>query len=330
MKSYALTIIGAGSWGTALALHLARKGVSVCLWDNNEVLMQNLQKDRRNRRYLPEFSFPDTLSVEPDFETAVKKAKDILLVVPSYAFEKVLTKLLPHMELGMRILWATKGIDPENDLLLHALVENIFSKAMPFAVLSGPSFAGEVAAGLPTAITIAGNNEILQQEMIGLFNTSTFCLYPTKDYIGAELGGSIKNVLAIAVGISDGLKQGTNIRAVLITHGLEEMIRLGLAMGAKTETFMGLSGLGDLVLTCTDSQSRNRRFGLALGEGLSAEEAEKNIGQSIEGKNNVRQIFELAQKYQVDMPIVEAVFNILTGKETPKKSLMKLLSEPLS
>ena len=326
MKSCRLAIIGAGAWGTALALHLARKNIDVCLWDNNEALMKDLALERCNRRYLPNFPFPESLHVEPSFEKAVTNAQDILLVVPSYAFGKVLTALAPYMKLGTRILWATKGIDPEDDQLLHHLVERNFSKAMPFAVLSGPSFAGEVAAGLPTAVAVASNNEAFQQEIVTLFNTSVFCLYPTSDYIGAELGGSIKNVLAIAVGINDGLEYGTNMRSVLITLGLEEMTRLGLAMGAKAETFLGLSGLGDLVLTCTDSQSRNRRFGLALGQGLSVEEAEKSIAQSIEGKNNARQIFELAKKFHVDMPIVEMVFNIISEKESAKKSLLGLLS----
>lgn len=325
MRKYALTIIGAGSWGTALALHLARKGISVCLWDNNETLMRNLQTERCNKRYLPDFVFPETLHVESDFKQAIQHAKDVLLVVPSVAFAKVLITLVPHLQLGMRILWATKGVNPENDQLLHTLVEKFFMPTMPFAVLSGPSFAGEVAAGLPTAITIAGNNEALQSEMVALFKTDNFSLYPTQDYIGAELGGTIKNVLAIAVGMSDGLELGTNIRAVLITHGLNEMIALGEAMGAKKETFMGLSGLGDLVLTCTDSQSRNRRFGLALGQGFSMEDAEKKIGQSIEGKSNVRQVFELAQKYKIDMPIVFAVHNVLLGKKSARESLSSLL-----
>ena len=325
MKPYRLAIIGAGSWGTALALHLARKGIAICLWDRNEDLMRNLVKERRNTRYLPDFAFPESLFIESDFEIAIKKAQDVLIVVPSYAFESVLNQLLSVMSSDMRILWATKGIEPKNDLLLHTLVEQVFTKSMPFAVLSGPSFAAEVAAGLPTAITVAGNNDDLQKEMVDLFGTETFRLYPTPDYIGAELGGCVKNILAIAVGMSDGLGYGTNIRAVLITHGLEEMISLGVAMGASHETFLGLAGLGDLVLTCTDSLSRNRRFGLALGEGYSAEKAEENIGQSIEGKNNVRQIRELAQKHHVTMPIVEAVFEILTGQKQPKEGLIALL-----
>lgn len=327
MKAYALTVIGAGSWGTALALHLAKKGVSVCLWDNHALLLQNLQHDRCNRRYLPEHAFPDNLHVESSLEVAVKNAQDILLVVPSHAFSHVLSALSLHIELGMRIVWATKGIDPEHHVLLHTVVERVFSKAMPFAVLSGPSFAGEVAHGLPTAISIASNNEAFQQEMMTLFTTPTFSLYPTMDYIGVELGGAIKNVLAIAIGISDGLNQGANMRAALITLGVAEMIRLGQAMGARIETMMGLSGLGDLVLTCTDSQSRNRRFGLALGQKTAAETAEKTIGQAIEGKDNVAQVVVLAQKYHVNMPITETVLAILSGKEDAQKGLLKILAQ---
>jgi glycerol-3-phosphate dehydrogenase (NAD(P)+) len=325
MKSYELAVIGGGSWGTALALHLARKGISIGLWDCNETLLQHLQTERCNNRYLPDFPFPASLHIEFNLENLVKKAKDILIVVPSYTFEALLLDLLPHMELGTRISWATKGIDPDTHLLLHTLVEKHYSKAMPFAVLSGPSFAKEVAAGLPTAVTLAGNNEAFLEDLKELFDTPTFSLQLTSDYIGVQIGGTAKNIVAIAVGISDGLGYGTNMRAVLMTQGINEMASLGQVLGANPETFIGLSGLGDLVLTCTDVQSRNRRFGFALGQGFSAEEAEKTIGQSIEGKNNVAQILALANQCQVSMPIVTTVFNILNGQVTAKEGIMQLL-----
>lgn len=325
MKLYELAVIGGGSWGTALALHLARKGISIGLWDCNETLLQHLQKERCNNRYLPDFPFPNALHIEFKLEDLVKKSKDILIVVPSHTFEALLLDLLPHMELGMRISWATKGIDPETHLLLHTLVEKHYSKAMPFAVLSGPSFAKEVAAGLPTAVTLAGNNEAFLDDLKELFDTSTFSLQLTSDYIGVQIGGTAKNIIAIAVGISDGLGYGTNMRAVLMTQGINEMVSLGQVLGANPETFIGLSGLGDLVLTCTDVQSRNRRFGFALGQGFSAEEAEKTIGQSIEGKSNVGQILALANQCQVSMPIATTVFNILHGQVTAKEGIMQLL-----
>ncbi len=327
MKHYTLAIIGGGSWGTALALHLSRKGVSVGLWDRNETLLQQLQQERCNNRYLPDFPFPATLHIEFSLEELVNKAQDVLIVVPSYAFEELLVELLPRMELGMRICWATKGIDPQSHFLLHTLIEKHYSKAMPFAVLSGPSFAKEVAAGLPTAVTIAGNNEFFLEELRNLFATATFNLQVTPDYVGVQIGGTAKNIIAIAVGMSDGLGYGTNMRAVLMTLGLKEIICLGRALGAQSETFMGLSGFGDLVLTCTDVQSRNRRFGFALGQGFSPEEAEKSIGQSIEGKHNVSQIFTLAKQCQVKMPVVTAVFNVLSSIETPKQSMMELLQK---
>ncbi len=325
MKIYDLAVIGAGSWGTALALHLARKGVSIGLWDCNETLLQQLQTERCNNRYLPDFPFPASLHIEFSLEGLVQKAKDILIVVPSHAFDSLLLQLSPYMELGMRIIWATKGIDPHTHLLLHTLIEKHYSKAMPFAVLSGPSFAKEVAAGLPTAVTIAGNNEEFLEDLMQLFNTTHFTVQPTLDYIGVQIGGTAKNIVAIAVGISDGLGYGTNMRAVLMTKGIHEMIALGKVMGACSETFDGLSGLGDLVLTCTDAQSRNRRFGFALGQGFSAEEAEKAIGQSIEGKSNVGQILALANQCEVSMPVATTVFNILNGQVKAKEGIMQLL-----
>lgn len=329
MKSYELAIIGAGSWGTALALHLSQKGIAVGLWDKHEALLQDIHKNRCNNRYLPDFLFPPSLHIEFSLEALIKKSNDVLIVVPSVAFESLLLDLLPYMELGTRVIWATKGIEHKSHLLLHTVVEKHFSKAMPFAVLSGPSFAKEVAAGLPTAISIAGNNELLLSDMQQLFNTATFYLEPTSDYIGAQIGGIAKNIIAIAVGMSDGLGYGSNMRAVLMTLGIKEMMDLGKVMGARPETFIGLSGLGDMVLTCTDVQSRNRRFGFALGQGFSAEEAEKNIGQSIEGKSNVLQIFQLSKQCQVSMPVVTTVFDILMGVETVKKGIMRLLASPV-
>lgn len=324
-KPYAIAILGAGSWGTALALHLARKGVSVCLWDHITELLQVMKAQRCNQRYLPNFPFPKTLHVELRLEDALEKSQDVLIAVPSRAFDAVLQACLPYIAISTRILWVTKGIDPERHVLLHTLIERHFTKAMPFAVLSGPSFAGEVAAELPTAVTLASNNEDFQQEMAALFASPLFRVHTTSDYIGVQIGGSVKNVLAIAVGISDGLGFGANFRAALITMGLNEMIRLGLAMGARLETLIGLSGMGDLVLTCTDSQSRNRRFGLALGQGIAAEDAEKQIAQSIEGKGNAAQFYWLSQQYLIDMPIVTTVFEILAGKITAKEGFSTLL-----
>lgn len=324
-KPYAIAILGAGSWGTALALHLARNGVAVCLWDHMTELLQAMKTQRCNQRYLPNFTFPKTLHIELRLEDALEKSRDVLIAVPSRAFDAVLQACLPHIAISTRILWVTKGIDPERHVLLHTLIERHFTKAMPFAVLSGPSFAGEVAAELPTAVTLASNNDDFQQEMAALFASPLFRIHMTSDYIGVQIGGSVKNVLAIAVGISDGLGYGANFRAALITMGLNEMIRLGLAMGARLETLIGLSGMGDLVLTCTDSQSRNRRFGLALGQGIAAEDAEKQIVQSIEGKGNAAQFYWLSQQYLIDMPIVTTVFDILSGKITAKAGFSILL-----
>jgi len=326
---YELAIIGAGSWGTALGLHLARKNIPVCLWDNNQALLEEMQENRCNLKYLPLFPFPQALSVVFDFEQAIEQSKDVLIAVPSFAFSDIIRQLSLSSHFKNRLAWVTKGIDPHTNNLLHTVVEKQFSKNIPFAILSGPSFAAEVAADLPTAITIASNDLEFQKTIIGLFHTPRFRLYPTQDYIGVELGGAVKNVLAIAAGISDGLGYGTNTRAALITRGLAEMIRLGKAMGAKAETFMGLSGLGDLVLTCTDTQSRNRRFGLALGKNIKASDAEKTIGQAIEGKDNARQLYQLAKQYGVEMPVAEQVWAILSGQSSPEESVQNLLTRPV-
>lgn len=327
MRACQLAIIGAGSWGTALALHLAKKGISVCLWDKNASLVEAMHSKRHNPFYLSHFAFPETLQVATTLEEAVVNSQDILIATPSHALDKILVALSPHIILGSRILIVAKGIEPTTHALLHTLVEKHFSKAMPFAILSGPSFAAEVAAGLPTAVIIAGNNEEFRHDIIALFSTSFFRLYDSADYVGVQLGGAVKNVLAIAVGISDGLGYGANMRAALITFGLQEMMQLGLAMGAKIETFMGLSGIGDLVLTCTDSQSRNRRFGLALGEGCSVEAAEQSISQSVEGKGNAYQIAALARQYHVAMPIVSLVLNVLSEKNKVEKEWMQWMAQ---
>lgn len=327
MRACQLAIIGAGSWGTALALHLAKKGVSVCLWDKNTSLVEAMQSKRHNPFYLSQFVFPETLQVAATLEEAVTNSQDVLIATPSHALDKILVAISPHLILGSRILIVAKGIEPTTHTLLHSLVEKHFSKAMPFAILSGPSFAAEVAVGMPTAVVIAGNNEEFRQDMVALFRTPFFRLYDSSDYIGVQLGGAVKNVLAIAVGISDGLGYGANMRAALITFGMQEMMQLGLAMGAKVETFMGLSGIGDLVLTCTDSQSRNRRFGLALGQGCSVEVAEQSIGQSVEGKGNAYQIAALSRQYHVAMPIVSLVLDVLSEKETAEKEWMQWMTQ---
>jgi len=321
-----IAILGAGSWGTALALHLSRKGQIVRLWTPDKVQAELMQHARVNKPYLPEQPFPETLFPTYELHEAVKDVRDILMAVPSVGYRAVLTLLKPYLTSAHRILCATKGLDTIHGQLLHAVAADILGENIPFAVLSGPSFAKEVAAALPTAIVIASRDHSFSNDLLDRFNSKRFRVYLSTDIIGVEIGGVIKNILAIATGISDGMGFGANARSALITRGLAEMMRLGEAVGGQQSTFQGLAGLGDLILTCTDDQSRNRQFGLYLGKGKSPEEALALIGQVVEGKQNAPFVVQLAQKNQVEMPIVEAVFNILQGHMTPTRAMEELLS----
>lgn len=320
-----VAILGAGSWGTAIAIHLAQQGLKVFLWGKQESTIQAMQKMRCNQRYLPEISFPPSLEPCTDLATCCEHAKQIILAVPSHAFEKILNQLPQHIS---SLAWLTKGLDPKGHRLLSQLVTEKWNDDFPHAVIAGPSFAREVAKNLPTAMILAGHNLNYLESLRELFHHHNMRIYLSQDTIGVQLCGAVKNVLAIACGISDGLGFGANAKAALITRGLAEMRRLGLKLGASTETFLGLAGVGDLVLTCTDDQSRNRRFGLELGRGASANEAEKNINQVVEGKYNAAQVCQLAEQHHVDMPICQAVHAVLHEKVTPRQAVSELMSRP--
>lgn len=321
-----IAILGAGSWGTALALALSRRGQEVRLWSHQTHYITTMQAERVNNRHLPGLVFPDTLHPTILLNDAISGVTDILIAVPSAGFRETLTLLKPLLTTSSRILWATKGMDNETGQLLHEIARDILGTQHPLAILSGPSFAREVAAGLPTAIVVASENEHFKNDIMQRFNSTILRVYSSHDVTGVEIGGVVKNVLAIACGISDGMGFGANARSALITRGLAEMTRLGLALGAEYETFTGLAGVGDLVLTCTDNQSRNRRFGLALGQGKTLADAEREIGQVIEGKRNAELVVQLAQKNQVDMPISEIVLKILLAELTPLDAMRLLLS----
>lgn len=321
-----IVVLGAGSWGTALALHLARIGEPVRLWSVEADHIAEMIKDRVNKRYLPTFPFPDNLHPIADLANAMQDVKDVLIAVPSVGFHDTLVLLKPFITAKHRLVSATKGLDPKTGQLLHEVAEEVLGSNYAYAALSGPSFATEVAAGLPTAVMIASQNENFAKDLYRRFNHLTFRVYLSKDIIGVEVGGVVKNVLAIATGISDGMGFGANARCALITRGLAEMMRLGKALGAESDTFMGLSGMGDLILTCTDNQSRNRRFGLALGQGKNPDQIKKEIGQVVEGEHNAELVMNLAKKLQVEMPIVEAVWLILHGKLSPKEAMVNLMS----
>ena len=321
-----VAVLGAGSWGTALALQLARNGHSTRLWGHNPQHMQHLRADGENKRYLPGIRFPSTLSAETDLATALDTADTVLVVVPSHAYGKTLHRLKPHLHPHLGVAWATKGLEHGSGRFLHTVTAQILGASQPAAVISGPSFAKEVAQGLPTAITVASQDLAHAQRLAGLLHGAGMRAYTSQDVIGVQLGGAVKNVLAIAAGVADGLGFGANARAALITRGLAEMVRLGEAVGGRRDTFMGLTGIGDLVLTCTDDQSRNRRFGLAIGRGQSADQAKALIGQVVEGAATAREITRLAQQYGVDMPITEQVDRVLHQNRDPRQAVELLLA----
>jgi glycerol-3-phosphate dehydrogenase (NAD(P)+) len=318
-----VTVFGAGSWGTALAILIARNGFETTLWGHDPAHMATLRRERRNGRFLPDADFPDALSVSDDIRAAAAVADIRLVAVPSHAFREALSAL--QSPPGRRLAWATKGLDGRGDRLLHEIAREILGAETPLAVLSGPTFAGEVAAGQPTAITVASAHPEFAREMVGLLHNSRFRAYTSDDMIGVQLGGAVKNVLAIAAGVADGLGFGANARAALVTRGLAEMTRLVLAMGGKPETLTGLAGVGDLILTCTDDQSRNRRFGLGLGQGLPREEIAARIGQEIEGAFAVSAVRRLARAHGVEMPIAEQVYRILEEGLPPAEAVRNLL-----
>lgn len=312
-----IAVLGAGSYGTALAIALSRNGHQTYLWGHNPEKMAKLAQARQNAEFLPNITFPDTLTVESDIAQALNAVNDLLIVVPSHVFADVLQKIKPFLRPEHRIMWATKGLERDTGRLLQDVVLQILGESYPLAVLSGPTFAKELAHGLPTAISLASNNPQFADEMQQRIHCSkSFRVYLNEDMVGVQLGGAIKNVIAIGAGISDGMGFGANARTALITRGLAEISRLGASLGANPNTFMGMAGLGDLVLTCTDNQSRNRRFGLILGQGGSAEEAIAEIGQVVEGFYNTKEAYLLAQKQGVEMPIVEQIYQMLfCGKQ---------------
>ena len=306
-----IVVLGAGSWGTALAIQLARSGRPTVLWGRAEDEPELLARTRRNDRYLPGAEFPPALAVEPDIAKAVASGDDILLVVPSSVLRVVLQQIRPLLGRGKRIAWASKGFELSTGKLPHQVAQEVLGPDVPIAVLSGPTFAREVGEGLPTAMAVASPDSAFALELAESVSAGNFRAYTQSDIVGVEIGGAVKNVIAIACGGSDGMGYGSNSRVFLITRGLAEMVRLGVSLGAKRETFMGLAGLGDLVLTCTDDQSRNRRFGRALAAGRSVEQAIKDIGQVVEGYHAAKAVHLVAGRQGVAMPICEHVYRVL-------------------
>ena len=320
------SVYGAGSWGTALALQLARNGIDVRLWGHRPAQLELYNEARENSDYLLGTPFPDTLHCDADLKSVVQHSLYQLIVVPSHGFRALLEQLQPLLTSQHKVLWATKGLELKTGKLLHELVEEILPQIKHYGLVSGPTFAAEVASGLPTAMTVATNDKQLGEQVSAAFLSENYRVYTSNDIIGVELGGAVKNVLAIAAGITDGLGFGANARTALITRGLAEIMRLSTAMGAQAETLMGLSGIGDLILTCTDNQSRNRQLGLALGAGKTLEQAIKDIGQAVEGAKTSQSINLLAKRAGVEMPICTAVQQILYEGLPPQEAVRALIS----
>ena len=397
-RNASMTVIGAGSYGTALAITLARNGHEVVLWGHDPEHIATLERDRCNAAFLPDVPFPDTLHLESDLATALAASRNILVVVPSHVFGEVLRQIKPLMRPDARLVWATKGLEAETGRLLQDVAREALGDQIPLAVISGPTFAKELAAGLPTAISLASTDQTFADDLqqllhcgksfrvysnpdfigvqlggavknviaigagiplavisgptfakelaaglptaISLASTDqtfaddlqqllhcgkSFRVYSNPDFIGVQLGGAVKNVIAIGAGMSDGIGFGANARTALITRGLAEMSRLGAALGADPATFMGMAGLGDLVLTCTDNQSRNRRFGMMLGQGMDVQSAQEKIGQVVEGYRNTKEVRELAHRFGVEMPITEEIYQVLYCGKNAREAALTLL-----
>ena len=324
-----VAVLGAGSWGTALAIQLARSGRPTRLWGRDRMRLEAMVRDRRNDRYLAAGAFPRSLTPEPALSAAMHGARDVLVAVPSHAFRTLLGAIAPLLTSEMRLAWATKGFEQPSGLLPHQVAREVLGPKRAVAVLSGPTFAREVGAGLPTAMTIASSDAAFAQALAQDISSAQFRAYTSTDIAGVEVGGAVKNILAVGAGLSDGLGFGANTRVALITRGLAEMVRLGVALGAQRDTFMGLAGLGDLVLTCTDDQSRNRRFGLELAAGKTAEQALAAIGQVVEGYPAAKALHAVAARTGVEMPLCEGVYRVLYEGIPARDAVRTLMTRPI-
>jgi len=321
------TVLGAGSWGTALGALLAGKGFPVAIWDTDVTPLETIASRHENARYLPGIPLPEALRAEPDLARALTDAELVVIAVPSHAVRPVAVLARPHLRAGVPICTVAKGVEVDTLMTMSEVLEDVLPVDLhPYLnFLSGPSFAVEVARGAPTAVTVAGRWDRVGKLVQAAFHTRTFRPYTSTDVAGVEIGGCAKNVVAIATGLCDGLGLGANARSALITRGLAEITRLAVAKGAAPLTLLGLSGLGDLVLTCSSEQSRNYRVGFGLGKGRALDEIQRELGQVAEGVLNARSVHLLAAKLGVEMPICEAVQRILHEGEDPRAAVRALL-----
>lgn len=324
---FKFAVLGAGSWGTAVAALLAANNNPTMLWGRDQQLIQAMQTERVNPNYLNNNTLlPGSLQFTANISEAFDVANTLVIATPCSAFETILNQSEAFIRQHRRVIWLCKGLRKSDGALLSQVLTERFSVSLQMAIISGPNFAKEVVQQMPTATTVASNNAQFAADIATCLHNQWFRAYSIDDLISAQIGGALKNVYAIATGVCDGMGLGANARAALITRAMTEIMRLGKIMGGKTETFMGMTGIGDLILTCTDNQSRNRRFGLLLAEGMQIEAAIEKIGQAVEGVGTTQTAYRLAQSHRVEMPILEQVYQLIDNKITPEKAVANLLS----
>ncbi|MDB5987367.1 MAG: NAD(P)-dependent glycerol-3-phosphate dehydrogenase [Nevskia sp.] len=323
-----IAVLGAGAFGTALAIQLSRRGAPTFLWGRDATMMANMQESRENVRYLRGCHLPAPLIATADFDAAIADAGDILIATPSPSLREICRRLAPRVRVEQGIACACKGLEPDSGRFAHEVIAEELGATRSVAIISGPTFAKELGLGLPTAVTVASPQAAFAERMAAALHGDGFRAYTSDDIIGVEIGGAAKNVLAIAVGIADGLGLGANTRAAMITRGLNEIARLGAALGAQPETVMGLAGLGDLVLTCTDNQSRNRRLGLLLGQGKTVAEAQHALEGVVEGVRAAPEVLRLAKRLGVQLPLLEMASAVIAGEVSPIAAVQRLAERP--
>lgn len=320
-----IAVMAAGSWGTALAVSLSHAGHRVCMWDRKAELIKEMQEHRQNIKYLPDVPFEDTLQVTEVMEEAIRDADVVLFSVPAQHFRSVLSRARPYLTPDMVLVNVAKGIEQKTLMRMSQVAEEYVPQAK-YVVLSGPSHAEEVGRLMPTTVVCASKDLALAEYVQDVFMTEALRIYTNTDVIGVELGGALKNIIALGAGISDGMGFGDNAKAALMTRGMTEMSRLGVALGAKEETFAGLTGMGDLIVTCTSMHSRNRRCGILIGQGAAPEEATQKVGMVVEGMYTAEAAYQLAQKAEVEMPITEAIYGIINGTVDARQAVKALMT----
>lgn len=305
-----ITFLGGGSFGTALGIMLAGKGYDVLIWDRKEEVINDINMNKRNSKYLPKVVIPSKIKAVNDIEYAVKQNKYIVLAVPSHVIREMCEKIKPFLKEEQIIINIAKGIEEQTQKRLSQVIEEELPKN-PVVILSGPSHAEEVSTELPTTAVVSSTKMEYAKEVQDLFMASKFRVYTNDDIVGVEIGGAVKNIIALAAGICDGMGYGDNTKAALMTRGMSEIVKIGIKLGGKLETFYGLTGMGDLIVTCTSMHSRNRRAGILIGKGVPCDEACKQIGMVVEGVKACEAFYELKESMGVSMPITNALYNVL-------------------